>query len=285
MRLAPLAVVAVAALAGTPSRAAAAPAPAPVTLVACAPGYPGTTAEAQPHMDAFAAALARAAGWPEGSVAAVYLPGEREGVARLAKADAAVALVPLPFLVEHGADLHLAPRMLVALQGGAGTETWTLLAKKRRVAKPADLAGFTVTSIAGYSLSFVRQALAGWGRLPAGVQISFSTQVLSSLRKAASGADVAVLLDGAQSAAVASLPFASDLETVARSEPLPQAFVATAGTRLPAARWKELQGGLERLASDPQGAAALEGIRMSRFAPADPAALAAVKRLGGERAH
>ncbi len=39
------------ALAAAPVHAAA---DAPVTFVACAPGYPGTTEEAQPSMDAFA---------------------------------------------------------------------------------------------------------------------------------------------------------------------------------------------------------------------------------------
>ena len=38
----------------------------PVVFVAVAPGYPGTTAEAQASMDAFAAALAAQAGLPLG---------------------------------------------------------------------------------------------------------------------------------------------------------------------------------------------------------------------------
>src|SRR5688572_25109398 len=74
---------------------------APTALVACAPGYPGTTAEAQGAMDTFASALARAAQWPEGSVSAVYYPGEADGLARLDKPDAGVALVPLPFYLAH----------------------------------------------------------------------------------------------------------------------------------------------------------------------------------------
>src|SRR6059036_784782 len=41
------------------------------TLVVCAPGYPGTTEEAQPTMDAFARAAEAAAGWPAGSLHAV----------------------------------------------------------------------------------------------------------------------------------------------------------------------------------------------------------------------
>ena len=59
-----------------PARAAATE--PPVTVVACAPGYPGTTAEAQPSMDAFASALARVAGWSPGQVVA-DLRADREG--------------------------------------------------------------------------------------------------------------------------------------------------------------------------------------------------------------
>jgi len=252
-----------------------------VTLVACAPGYPGTSAEAQPSMDAFAAALADAAGWPKGSLAAVYEETEKAGLARLGARDAGVALVPTPFLVKHGKALDLAPRLLVKQRGVGLGEVWTLVAKKGRVGSPAALTGFTVVSIAGYAPEFVRGALAGWGKVPEGIRISQSSQVLSSLRKVAAGEDVAVLLDGAQSGALESLPFAADLEVVARSQPLPTALVCTVGRKLPAARWKALEGGLLKLGDAPQGAAALEGIRMAGFVPADPAALAAVRRLGG----
>lgn len=255
----------------------------PVTVVACAPGYPGSTAEAQPGMDALAAATAKSAGWPPGSVRAVYEPTEKEGLARLGQRDAAVALVPLPFLVAHGKPLDLEPRLQVVPQDGGPTEVWTLVAKKGRVASPAALAGFTIYSVAGYAPAFVRGAVAGWGRIPDTVPVAQSTQVLSTLRKAASGADVAVLLDGAQSEAFPSLPFASDLEVVARSAPLPGAFVATVGKRLPPARWAALQKALVSLPATPDGAAALEGIRTARFVPADPAAVATARKLAGTK--
>jgi len=45
---------------------------AAVTLVVCAPGYPGSTAEAQPSMDALAASLAAAGHLAPGSLAAAY---------------------------------------------------------------------------------------------------------------------------------------------------------------------------------------------------------------------
>ncbi len=253
---------------------------APVTLVTCAPGYPGTTAEAQPNMDALAAAAASAAGWPAGALSAVYEPTEREGLARRAAKDAAVALVPLPFLVKHGAALRLEPRLAVVTQGAReATEVWTLVAKRGRVATPPALTGFTVTSTAGYAPAFVRAALAGWGRLPDDVRIVESSQVLSALRKAAAGEPVAVLLDGAQAAALPSLPFANDLDVVARSAPLPSGVVATVGDRLAPARWRALEKGLLGLADAPGGAAALHGLRMERLAPLDAGARQAIRGL------
>jgi len=101
------------------------------------------------------------------------------------------------------------------------------------------------------------------------------------LRKAAKGEPVAVLLDGAQAEALASLPFAADLEMVARSAPVPTSLVATVGTRLPAARWALLERAFLSAAGDPGGAAALAGVRMVRFAPVDAAALGAARALAG----
>ena len=53
------------------------------TLVFCAPGYPGGAGDAQPLVDQFAKAAATAAGWPAGSLAAVYDPTEAGGLAKL----------------------------------------------------------------------------------------------------------------------------------------------------------------------------------------------------------
>jgi hypothetical protein len=273
--------VAAIAPAGAAAPAPAAAPPGRLTLVACAPGFPGTTAEAQPHMDALAAALARAAGLPPGAVAATYLPAEADGLARLGEPDAGLALVSLPFFLRHGAALGLAPRLQVELLGTGLVERWSLVARKGRVSRPADLAGLTVLSTAGYAPAFVRGAPGDWGRIPESVPVAPTSQVLSALRKAAAGADVAVLLDGAQAQALPTLPFAAELEVVARSAPVPAALVASVGSHLPPARRAELEKALLALAGDPAGGAALAGIRMVRFAPLDQAALAAARSAAG----
>lgn len=272
MRTAILALAA--AFAATPAQAAGDP---PVTFVACAPGYPGTTEEAQPSMDAFAAAVTGVAGWAPGQVVATYVPTEKEGLTRIRAA--AVALVPLPFLVQHGATLGLTPRLVVEQKGLGPGERWTLVAKKGRVTRPADLAGMTVISIAGYAPGFVRRVLGAAWRLPESTKVTESAQVLSALRRVVKGEDVAVLLDGAQGAAMPTLPFAAELDVLARSEPLPAAVVATVGSRVGSARWVTLEKALLALPADPGGASALEGIRMVRFTKVDPAVLAAVRTL------
>jgi hypothetical protein len=253
----------------------------PIVLVVCAPGYPGSTAEAQPALDAFAAAASEAAGLPAGRFGAVYHETEKGGLERVRKPDAAFALVPLPFLLQHGAALELAPRLAAVRKGGEASEAWTLVAKKGRVTGPASLAGWQVASLAGYAPGFVRGALGAFGRLPESARIVQTGQVLSFLRKAAAGEEVALLLDREQADALQSLPFAGDLEVVARSAPLPGAILCAVGKRASPAEAKALAAGLLRLGSSPAGAAALDGIRLSGFAPLDEAGLAAARRLSG----
>lgn len=272
MRPATLALLA--ALAGLSPKALAEP---PLTVVACAPGYPGTSAEAQSAMDAFAAVLTRAAGWAPGQVVAGYAPTEKEGLARFG--EAAVGMVALPFFVQHGRALGMTPQLVVEQKGLGPTERWALVAKKGRVTRPADVARLTVFSLAGYAPGFVRNVLAPEWRLPEATPVTASAQVLSALRRASQGEDVAVLLDGAQGNALPTLPFAAELEVVARSAPLPAALVVRVGKRLGASRWAVLEKAFLALPGEPAGAAALEGIRMVGFTPVSAATLDAVQKL------
>jgi len=268
---------------GLAATCALAAAPERHVLVVCSPGSPGTTAEAQPTMDAFAAAVGAKAGMR--SLAAVYDESEGGGIERLRAKEAAMALVSLPFYLEHEQDLALRARLQAVPEGRAETERWSLVAKKGRVATPAALEGFTIASTAAFAPAFVRgPALGGWGPLPAGVRIVRSGAVLSALRRAAAGEPVAVLLDGAQGAALASLPFASDLEVVARSAPLPAGVVATVGRRLPARTWKAVEAALQALPTDAAGARALEAMQTARFMPVDEKALVGARKAYAEAA-
>ena len=264
------------ALLGAATGADAPRAAAPVaTLVLCAPGYPGSTEEAQPAMDALAAAVVAAAGWNAGELKAVYFETERAGLDRIASSDTALVLAPLPFWRQHRAALKLEPLMQAVEEGGQAAEPWTLVAGAGQIRDAADLAGFELVSTAGYAPRFVRgPALGAWGDVPRDVKIAFSTAVLSGLRRASTGAKIAMLLDRAQAAALPTLPFAARLQVVVRSEPLPVSVLAAIPGRLPAARLKTLTSALATLGAQPAGAAALAGVRLAGFVPADQAALA-----------
>ena len=242
---------------------------AAVTLVFCAPGYPGETGDAQPYVDQFAQALAAAAAWPRGSLTAVYDPSEAGGLARLATPAAGLAFVPYPFYVAHAEQLHLTPLVEADVTGVGPRQRWQLIAHRGRVSGPASLAGFTLVSTAGYATDFItRAALPSWP-LRRDVHIEASGQVLSALRRAAAGEPVVVLLDHAETAALASLPFAGDLEAVAQSPELPVAVLAVVRSRVPAARARSLRTALLGLAQGPGNAELLAAMRLKGFVPTE----------------
>ena len=238
---------------------------AAVTLVFCAPGYPGATGDAQPYLDEFAQAVTVEAGWPKGSLAAVYDPTESGGLARLERPDAGLAFVPYPFFVAHGERLHLAPLVEADVTDTGRSQRWTLIAKRGRVQGPASLSGFTLLSTAGYAPAFIRNSALGTWALPPDVPIEATGQVLSALRRAAAGEPITVLLDQTGNAALASLPFASELEPVAQSPELPVAVLAVVGSRVPAARARSLRAALLKMSHEAGKADLLAAIHLKGF--------------------
>jgi hypothetical protein len=254
-------------------------APPSARIVFCAPGYPGSTADAQSTMDAFAKALAHRTGWPSGAVSAVYHETEEAGLAAL-RDRADLAVVPLPFFVKHAAELRLSPILLAVPEDTGVDQSWTLVAKTGRISVPADLAGWEIVSLSGYAPSFVRDVvLARWGPIPGDVTVRHSSLVLSSLRQAAQGSEVAVLLDGPQSESLRSLPFAGELAVAYRSAPLPVSVVARVGTKSPGTPLGAVERALAALASDEAGRVALSGLRMRGFVTADDAALETLRGI------
>ena len=273
-----LAALALLSPAASPGSAQAPSTATPRLLVVCAPGYPGSTVEAQPAIDALAGAVAAAAGWKPGELAGIYFESEEAGVARLAAPAATLALVPLNFWLEHRERLQLLPHLQAVAQGGEAAEAWSLVAGKSKVTGPVSLAGFELVSLAGNTPRFVRgPALAGWGSLPADLKIVFSGSLLSALRRATAGEKVALLLDRGQAAALATLPSARELEVVTRSPPLPVSVLCSVGDRLPAAKLRALLAAFTGLDETPPGTEALAGVRLSRFVLADAKALASAR--------
>jgi hypothetical protein len=238
---------------------------AAATLVFCAPGYPGGAGDAQPYVDQFAKATASSAGWSE-TLAAVYDPTEQGGLAKLNDKDSVLAFVPYAFFVQHGAALHLAPLAQADVVGVGTEERWTLVGKAGGTVTDAkSLSGHTILSVAGYAPEFVKHsALAAW-TLPSDVKIEATGQILSALRRVASGEPVVALLDQTQAASLATLPFAAQLKSLVQSPPLPVALIAVVDSRVPAPRAKTVQAALIKLNAAAGGADTLASLRLKGF--------------------
>jgi hypothetical protein len=258
--------------------AASASAPSPVALVICAPGYPGTTKEAQPSMDVLATAVSKAVGWPAGRLTAEYHETEDAGMARLKAQPPAIAMVPLPFFLAHANELKLTAVAQAVEKDGQPAVTWSLAAKKGRVTSASSLAGYQIVSLAAYAPDFIRNvALGKWGKLPGDVTFTATGQVLSALKKAANGDNVAVLLDAAQAKSLPTLPFAAELEIVATSPPVPGIVVCNVGTGLGPADTKQFVAGLLKTNRSPEGLLALDAVRLAKFVGQDAKGLAAAR--------
>jgi hypothetical protein len=246
------------------------------TLVFCAPGYPGGAGDAQPFVDQFATATAAMAGWPAGSLTAVYDPTEKGGLAKLGNADAELAFVPYPFFVQYAAELHLTPLAQAQVIDVGSQERWTLVGKAGAVPpSPASLSGYTLLSVAGYAPDFVRRAALGHWPLPPDVKIEATGQILSALRRIAAGEQVLALLDQTQATALPSLPFAAGLQTLTQSPALPVALVTVVGGRLSEPRARAVQAGLLKMGHAAGEADTLRQLRLQGFMlpqiPAQPA--------------
>ncbi|HKB08246.1 MAG TPA: hypothetical protein VKF61_08220 [Candidatus Polarisedimenticolia bacterium] len=248
------------------------------TLVVCAPGYPGTTEAAQPTMDQFARLAAAGAGLSADSLHAFYFETADGGLKRLAQKDAALGLLSLPLYLQQETSLKLTARLQPVAESGA-LETWSLAARRGRIASPVALDGWEITGGAGYAPEFVRgPILGGWGALPATSSVTFTANVLSALRRAAAGDPVAVILDRAQAKGLESLPFAPDLEIVARSAPMPAAILCSVGGRLSPKQVDALVHGFAILNTRPDSAELLSTMKLARFEPVDRTALDAARR-------
>ena len=244
------------------------------TLVVCAPGYPGSTAEAQSAMDDLASALAVQAGMKSEALGAVYFEDETDGVAGLGQENAALALVTLPFFLEHRKELSLQPVAQAVQFERMANEPWTLVAGAGRIMAPGDLAGWEIMSLGGHSPAFVRGTVFdGWGEVPDDIDIVFSSRVLTALRRAAKGENVAVLLDGEQAAALDRLPFADDLVVVRTTEPAPTSLLCSVGDRLSTESSAGLIDAAMGLGDTEAAADALAAVRIDRFVVLDTDAL------------
>lgn len=259
----------------------------PVELLVCAPGFPGTPAQAKSVMDALAAAIARGAGWAEGRVRARYVAIEAEGVAVLKERRPALLLATLPFYCKHQALIR---GELVAATQVAGKPTETI-----RVVAPPTCQGDGLTALRGKRLTgcrlddpdfLTRVVFAGALDARKDLTLIDGKRTLRALTLATEGEADALLLADEEWGLLQTpelAPRVAGWRTLFRSAALPVAPVVALGATPEAKPDATLAAAVRRallaLHATDDGKRLCERLRVTGFVQPDPAPYAAaVKR-------
>jgi hypothetical protein len=234
-----------------------------------APYAPGSPEQAAGALEEFARFVEQAAGWPQGSLSAVYRNTEDGGLEAIQELDPGFVLVPIPVHLRYHESLDWVP-VRAAVLAGAEAQRYSLYGP---VGSSADwLSDVTIEGDAAYDPQFVRTLVLGGKHPVTDDRFHPTSRPLSAVRRAARGERVMVLLDEGQRRALASLPAASDLVLLAESAWMPAAvLVSRRGAS--EADTQALARVLDNMGSDPGAADLLATLRIQRFEAVEPHAI------------
>ncbi len=240
-----------------------------------APYAPGSPEQAAGALEEFARLVEQAAGWPEGSISAVYRNKEDDGLRAIRELDPGFVLVPIPVHLRYHESLDWAP-VRVAVLAGVEAQRYSLYGP---AGSSLDwLSDVTIEGDAAYDPEFVRTLVLGGQYAVADDRFHPTSRPLSAVRRAARGEKVVVLLDEGQRRALASLPAAAELVLLAESGWMPAAvLVSRAGAT--EADVQQLGRVLDGLSTDPEAADLLATLRIQRFEAVEPQAIEKLQRI------
>lgn len=257
----------------------------PIELLVCAPGYPGTTKQAQAVMDTLVSQLAARAGWPAGRLRARYIARESDGISAIGRRPA-LLLTTTEFYAKHakliGGEIVAATRL------ASGTEErFTVMVPRdgKRDDAAAGLKGRTLYGTRLLDVTFAsRVATRNQLDLAKLSDVQRQKRTLRAVKKAtAAPATSALWLSSAECHLLeqpAQKERLAGWVTLFRTEPIPSAPVLalgkTPGAPADPALVKTIQAALMNLASTDEGKALCTRMRIRGFAKPDNARYAAV---------
>ncbi len=196
------------------------------------PGFPGTSAQAQPYIEKMLRHLETKLGWPASSMTGRYLPDGVQGTKELKSSSPGLALVdPSVYAGQHKA---LGMKVIAKVEvDGRGEETYSVVVRKGGVASLADLAGKGVAGSVVHDPVFVANVVMD-GALAAGdIRCVPEKRPLKALRDVARGNVDAAIVDRSVVEHMAELDFAGELAVLHTSKPVPAPAVVVMGAGIP----------------------------------------------------
>jgi hypothetical protein len=197
-------------------------------MVLCMPGFPGTTAQAQPFVDKMLRHLESKMGFDKQSLSGVYLPDGNQGVARLEKDKPGLALVgPSVYAGQHSVfGMKVIAKVEV---NGRGDEVYSVVTRKDGPGTLKALAGKKVSGVVVHDEKYVYNVLLDKAIDPGGLTLVSQKRPLKSLRDVASGKADAAIIDQAVKQHMGDLDIAADLRIIHTAQPVPAPAVVVMG--------------------------------------------------------
>lgn len=197
-------------------------------MLLCLPGFPGTSAQAQPYIDKMLRHLENKLGWEPGSMTGAYLPDGSAAAGQLAEEKPGLALVDPS--VYAGSYKTLGMTVIAKVEvGGPGAQTYSVIT---RADGPTDLAGLEGKRVVGpvvHDEKYVVNVLLD-KQVPRGsLELVNRQRPLKALRDVARGKADAAIVDQSAVEHMGELAFASELRVIYTSAPVPPPAVVVIG--------------------------------------------------------
>ncbi len=250
---------------------------APRDLLVLRPGGPRPSEEARRQVSRLVLEIAARAGWEPGSARAFYHNSSDEALQHIEDDRPGFLLSTPAFYLAHREELRLTPVNQILL-GGKDTHCYFVVARKGEASGLQDLADGRLVGSALVEPRFVERVVLG-GRLDFSrdVQAEYR-RALSALRALAHGEVKAAVLDEIEHDGLAALPLAGDLETVFRSEPIPNTGIFALGETARVADIDALAKATEAFCTAGEGASICDAYQISGFQAAAPGTFDALIR-------
>jgi len=189
-------------------------------------GYPGTTKQAQGHIDRFLRHAEKVLGWKQGSSSGAYYSDPVEGPKHLKSDSPGMAVVTPDIYLKYRKNLKM---KIVAKVRAAnrGEEQYSVVVKKGTVKSLENLKG---KKVAGMILSdpvFVSSIIFSGKLAASDVEVIHQPRPLSGLRAVNRGKVDAAVVDQAVVKHMKTLSFGADLEVIHTSVKLPPPVVVS----------------------------------------------------------
>lgn len=193
----------------------------PSPVVVCYPGGPVSEDDANKAMTAMLDVVEKVGGWPSHTFSSAF-SSDVEGCKTLLKEKKPVfAITSLGIFLDQRQSLHLEPVVQPKMRG-TSSEQYHLMAIKGRFSTLDELKGKQVGGTVFEEAEFIRRIVfAGKVDPQKDFSLKPSKQAIRALRALDKGELDAVLLNGQQFAALASLPLTHELDSIFTSAPIP----------------------------------------------------------------